>query len=123
MAAPGRTSQTRTTSAATAFCMWWRFLEGEGQRLLQQLAHAREELSAVGTVEDAVIADQRKRHLVARNHPSSLVHRGPLLERAHRQEPRLRRVDDRRELPDAVHPEIRDREGPARHLRRRDLPV
>ena len=54
-------------------------LERERQGLLQQLPHAGEELRAVGAVEDAVVADERERHLVAGHHPAALVHRRLLL--------------------------------------------
>ena len=40
-------------------------LQRERQRLLEQLLDAREELRAVRAVEDAVVADQRQRQLVA----------------------------------------------------------
>src|SRR3954451_2084141 len=123
MAAPGIARQRTTASEATAVFMWWGLLEGEGQRLLQKLAHAREELGAVRTVEDAVIANQGERHLIPRDHAAPLVHRGPLLQRAHGKQPGLRRIDDRGDLPDPVHPQVRPRERAARPLGRRDLAV
>jgi hypothetical protein len=55
-------------------------LEREGERLLEKLTHPGEELGAVGTVEDPVIAHERERHLVARHDPASLVDCGPLLQ-------------------------------------------
>src|SRR5919198_2919087 len=39
--------------------------EGERQRLLEQFLHSGEELRPVGTVKDAVVADQAESHLVA----------------------------------------------------------
>src|SRR5919112_1059280 len=92
-------------------------LERESERLLEQVLDARQELRAVGPVEDAVVADERERHLVARDHAPLVVHRGLLGELADGQDRRLRRVDDRGELLDPEHAEIRDREGAARQLR------
>src|SRR5215213_581108 len=45
----------------------FRGLEREREGLLEQFLHARQELGAVGAVEDAVVADEREDHLVARH--------------------------------------------------------
>ena len=71
--------------------------EQQRDRLLEQLADAREELRGVGAVEDAVVAGQRDVHRVAarrarrRGRPA----RGAM--RADGEDRGLRRVDDRRE--------------------------
>src|SRR3954470_2269310 len=49
-------------------------LQSERQRLLEQLPHASEELGAVGSVQDPVVADERRAHHVARDDPPALVH-------------------------------------------------
>src|SRR5687767_8750667 len=95
-------------------------LERERERLLEQILDSREELGAVGSVEDAVVADQRERHLIARHDLALVVHGGLLVELAHGENRRLRRVDDRGELFDAEHAQVRHREGASRELRRRD---
>src|SRR5918995_5085587 len=72
-------------------------LERQRQWLLEQLLYAREELRAVRPVQDAVIADEAERHLIARDDAPGIVDRRPLLELADRQDRGLRRIDDRRE--------------------------
>src|SRR5688500_11124565 len=57
-------------------------LERERKRLLEQVLDAREELGAVGAVEDAVVADERERHLIARHDLALVVHGGLLVELA-----------------------------------------
>src|SRR5215213_9734823 len=98
-----------------------RRLERERERLLEQLLDAREELRAVGAVEDAVVADERERHLLPRDHAAALVHRRLRGERADREDRGLRRVDDRGEALDTEHAEVRDREGAAGELGRGHL--
>src|SRR5215208_5542339 len=57
-------------------------LERQRQRLLQELLHARQELGAVGAVEDAVVADERQLHLVAGDDAAGVVDGGLLGELA-----------------------------------------
>src|SRR5919112_4235244 len=70
-------------------------LERESERLLEEVLDAREELRAVGPVEDAVVADERQHHLVACDDLALVVDRGLLVELAHREDRRLGRIDDR----------------------------
>src|SRR3954465_1842777 len=98
-------------------------LERQRQRLLEQLAHAGQELGAVRSVEDAVVAHERDRHRVARGDAAAIVNHRAFLERADREDRRLRRVDDGREAVDPVHPQVRDGERAARQLGGRDLAV
>src|SRR4051794_31133495 len=70
-------------------------LQRERERLLEQVLDPREELGAVGAVQDAVVAHQGERHLIAGDHLALVVHRGLLRELADGEDRRLRRVDDR----------------------------
>ena len=96
-------------------------LQRERERLLEQLPDAREELGAVGAVEDAVVADQRERHLVAR-HDAAACRPPPASSRACP----TARIAAWGGLMIAVNcsipnmPEVRDGERAARQLRRRD---
>src|SRR4051812_45453272 len=77
-------------------------LEGEGERLLEQLADSGEEPRAVRAVEDAVVADERRGHHVARDDPAAVFDHGLLLEGAHGEQRSLRRVDHGGEAIDPV---------------------
>src|SRR4051794_41967307 len=55
-------------------------LKRERKRLLEQVLDPREELGAVGAVEDAVVAHEREHHLVASEELALVVHGGLLLE-------------------------------------------
>src|SRR5215216_2923622 len=95
-------------------------LQRERQRLFQEILDPGEELRAVGAVENSVVAHERERHLVARHDLAIVVDRRLLVELADREDRRLWRVDDRREVLDPEHAEVRHRERAARELRRRD---
>src|SRR5262245_9407488 len=96
--------------------------QGQGQRSLEQLAQAGEELRGVRAVDDAVVAGERDGDHVAEPDPV-----GALLERrapgaADGEDRRLRRIDDRGERPNAEHPEVRHRERRVVELVRTERP-
>src|SRR5918999_6416143 len=66
-------------------------LKSERERLLEQVLDARQELGAVGPVEDAVVAHEREHHLVARDDLALVVHGGLLGELADGEDRRPRR--------------------------------
>src|SRR4051812_41783040 len=78
---PQPASRSTTTASAGARRVLIRS-ERQRQRLLEQLADARQELRPVGSVEDAVVAHERQRHRVARDDPAALLDCRPLLQRA-----------------------------------------
>src|SRR5918994_769783 len=93
--------------------------ERQGERVLEPLADAAEELGRVGAVEDAVVAGERELHdrpdlhlAVARDRPRRHLADG--------QDGGLRRVDDGDEPLDAEHAEVGDAEGARGELGRRD---
>ena len=81
-------------------------LDEKVDRLLEQLAHASEELGRGRAVEDPVIACEHDAHARAGDHLPVTDDRN-LAQLPDREDRRLRRVDDRGEAGDAVHPEVR----------------
>src|SRR5262245_44199638 len=80
----------------------------EAERLFQQASHVLEEARAHGPIHCAMVTGQREHHPAAYTHSARGVHHGHAAHGPHGEDRTLRRVDDRRELDDVVHPEIRD---------------
>src|SRR5829696_778564 len=87
--------------------MRWSVDEHEG--ILDQPPERLEEPGADGAVDDAVVAAHRHAHALADDGGAVLDDR-PVLRGADGEDGRLRRVDDGRELVDAEHAKVRDRE-------------
>src|SRR3989442_4240958 len=91
-----------------AMCSYMRTLHQHRHRLLDEAFAGSEQLGAERAVDDAVIAGERHRHLADEAHAAVFILDPPPLPGAHRQDGRVRGIDDGRERSDAVHSEIGD---------------
>src|SRR3954452_18904751 len=110
---PAQTENQASGLSQPAQPRWTFRLKRERERLLEQVLDPREEFGAVGAVEDSVIAHEREHHLVAGDQLALVVHGRLLLELPDGEDRGLGRIDDRRELLDAEHPEVGDGERAA----------
>src|SRR5690606_14219543 len=89
-------------------------------RLLQEVLQRLEEASAGRAVDHTVIAAHGHAHAWP-DHDLAVLYDHLLLDPAHREDRRLRRIDDRGELIDAIHAEVGDGERRPRVLLGREL--
>src|SRR5579883_2169606 len=95
-------------------------LEEDPVRALDALLHADEELDGLATVDDPVIVGERDVHHGP--HDDLVAHGdGALLDRVHAEDPALGRVEERSGEQGPVDPAVRDREGAAREVVRKEL--
>src|SRR5690242_8427482 len=95
------------TSRTSGFSVIMRSLDEESDGAFDKALEGGEQFGAERAVEDAVIARERCGHHAHEFDAIRRLHRGTA-GCADRQDRRVRRIDDRRELADAVHAEIGD---------------
>src|SRR5580704_11778107 len=113
------TSQRRTAGKANDALPWRPTSSGSprehAERVFDEAPELGEERRADSTIDHAVIAGQGQRQPLA-GHDGPLGDDGRVTHLAHGEDRPLRRIDDGREVVDAEHPEVRDRERAVRHL-------
>src|SRR4029453_17159812 len=87
----------------------------EHERILDQTPQRLKEPSTNGAVDGAMVAAHGYVHLFAR-HGAAILWNQHIARGADGEDANLRRVDDRSELVDAEHSEVRNREGRTRIL-------
>src|SRR5262245_43758347 len=90
-------------------------LERQRDRLFEDGDDRLQQLRAQRAVDDPVVAGEGDRHDLA-DDDLPFLDDGDLADVAHGEDGALGRIDDRRELPDPHHAQVRDREGRGRGL-------
>src|SRR6476469_8293345 len=97
------------TSRTSGFSVIMRSLDEESDGAFDEALECGEQFGAERAIDDAVIAGERHRHLAHEFDAALRRFDRRTTRSAHREDRRVRRIDDRRELAHAVHAEIGDR--------------